>query len=140
MAEAIFNHKVEKMGLKSLFLSDSAGTAGYHIGESPDARTIETVQKNGISISHLGQQFRSDHGIEYDYIIAMDASNQRNIIKELKGNNEHKVLLMRDFDPNGSGDVPDPYYGGTSGFDHVFEILDRSLDDFISYLSNDKSK
>jgi len=137
MAEAIFNYKVKEMGLASRLISDSAGTAGYHIGESPDPRTIETVTKNGISIKHLGQQFNQNHGTTYDYIIAMDTSNKRNILDELNGSNEHKVYLMRDFDPIEKGDVPDPYYGGKSGFSHVFEILSRSIDELIVYIRKD---
>ena len=134
MAEAIFNHKVKTSGLGTQLISDSAGTANYHIGEKPDPRTTETLYKRGISIDHLGQQFRQDHGEGYDYIIAMDASNKKNILTEMRGSNDHKVYLMRDFDPVEKGDVPDPYYGGKRGFDDVFEILDRSIGELIVFI------
>lgn len=137
MAEAIFNHKIEQMSLSDRYMSDSAGTAGYHIGEQPDPRTVETVQKNGIKIHHSGQQFIKRHGQEYDHIIAMDSSNLRNILNELDSTNERKVRLMRDWDPKGEGDVPDPYYGGSSGFDNVFAILDRSIEELIVDLKSE---
>lgn len=139
MAEAIFNHKIQEKGLSEHFIGDSAGTASYHIGDQPDPRTVETVAKNGIKIHHYGQQFKRNHAEEYDYLLAMDSSNQRNMLNEL-GETGKPVYLMRDFDPISKGDVPDPYYGGINGFDQVFEILDRSIDHFIDHLiSEDKS-
>lgn len=138
MAEAIFNHKVEKMGLSTQLKADSAGTANYHVGETPDPRTIETVEKNDIKIDHLGQQFKHYHASEFDYLIGMDQSNISNMMMELRGNYQEKVLLMRDFDPSGRGkDVPDPWYGGMSGFDNVYDILDRSIEELIGFLKKE---
>ena len=136
MAEAIFNHKIQEKGLENRFKGDSAGTADYHVGDYPDPRTVETVAKNGIKIHHYGQQFKRIHADEFDYLVAMDSSNQRNMLVELEGVDK-RVYLMRDFDPSEKGDVPDPYYGGASGFDQVFEILDRSIDSFIEYLKKE---
>lgn len=134
MAEAIFNDKVEKLGLSDRFKADSAGTANYHVGENPDPRTVETVEKNNITIDHKGQQFKARHAEQFDYLIGMDESNRRNMMLELKDPSHH-ILLMRDFDPMGKGlDVPDPWFGGISGFDEVFEILDRSIDELIAFL------
>lgn len=140
MAEAIFNDKIRKNDLESYFKADSAGTANYHVGENPDPRTVEIVQKNNIAISHRGQQFKRHHASEFDYLIGMDQSNINNMMRELKDSNEEKVHLMRDFDPNGKGlDVPDPWFGGIKGFDDVFDILDRSIDEFIHYLKEENN-
>ena len=133
MAEAIFNHKIREKGLENRFLGDSAGTANYHVGDLPDPRTVETVAKNGIKIHHYGQQFKKNHAEEFDYLIAMDRSNQKNMLAVLPDRSK-EVHLMRDFDPVQNGDVPDPYYGGINGFDQVFEILDRSIDKLIDQL------
>lgn len=134
MAEAIFNHKIREKGLSERFIADSAGTANYHVGEKPDPRTIETVEKNMISIDHRGQQFKKKHSKEFDYLIAMDESNRTNMRTEIENPDIH-VLLMRDFDSLGKGqDVPDPWFGGMKGFDDVYDILDRSIDQFITYL------
>ena len=136
MAEAIFNHKVKEFGLETHLIGDSAGTANYHVGENPDPRTIETLEKKSIMIRRKGQQFKREHADEFDYLIAMDQSNKQNMLREL-GNINQEVLLIRDFDPSGNGDVPDPWYGGMSGFDQVFDILDRSIDRLVDYIRKD---
>ena len=137
MAEAIFNNKIKEKGLESYFLGDSAGTANYHVGDYPDPRTVETVSKNGIKIHHEGQQFKKKHTSAFHYLVAMDASNQQNMWREI-GDNQTEVYLMRDFDPIEKGDVPDPYYGGIGGFDEVFDILDRSIENFIEFLKKEE--
>ena len=134
MAEAIFNDKVLRQGIESKYVSDSAGTASYHIGEPPDPRTVEVVKKNGMKIEHLGKQFQKKHSEDFDYIIAMDTSNRQEILSKIMDSNKHKVFLMRDFDPIEKGDVPDPYYGKESGFDDVFKILNRSIDGLIDHI------
>lgn len=134
LAEAIFNHKVKEKGLQSSIEADSAGTASYHVGEDPDERSIRVSIKHGIPISHKGRQLHHRDGENFDYILAMDASNYRNIIHALSEKPDG-LFLMRDFDPSGKGeDVPDPYYGGVDGFEEVFQILDRSLDQFLNFV------
>ena len=134
LAEAIFKKKLEKEGLEGKISADSAGTANYHVGENPDPRTVEIAQKHGIPVNHKGQQFKKNHQREFTYLVAMDHSNFRNMTIEMEGDSE-KLLLMRDFDPEGKGeDVPDPYYGGINGFENVYQILDRSLDEFLNHI------
>jgi protein-tyrosine phosphatase len=134
LAEAVFNHKIKQKGLESKIMSDSAGTANYHIGESPDPRTIDVAKNHDVSIEHYGQQFKKKHAEEFDYLIAMDHSNRQNMIYEMGNESEH-LFLMRDFDSMGKGkDVPDPWYGGMQGFEDVFEILDRSTEDLIRFI------
>ena len=134
LAEAIFNKKLEIEGLSHKILADSAGTANYHVGENPDPRTVEIAGKHGVPVNHKGQQFKKHHQDQFDYLLAMDHSNQRNIAAEM-GSESEKLLLMRDFDPHGKGqDVPDPWYGGMNGFEEVYQILDRSLDEFLKLL------
>ena len=135
MAEAIFNHKVKEIGLYNALKADSAGTANYHVGDSPDPRTVETLRKKKIFIDHKGQQFKKNHADIFDYLVAMDHSNHSNMIRELQGHRAEKVLLMRNFDAKSKGsDVPDPYYGGLNGFEDVYQILDHSIDNFITFL------
>ncbi|WP_425390611.1 low molecular weight protein-tyrosine-phosphatase [Ekhidna sp.] len=137
LAEAIFNKKLLEQGLNSKISANSAGTANYHVGENPDPRTIEIAKKHGVPVNHKGQQFKKNHAIEYDYLLAMDSSNYGNMVSEM-GNEPSKLILMRDFDPYGKGeDVPDPYYGGVNGFENVYQILDRSLDKFIHFLKKE---
>ena len=136
LAEAIFNHKVNRKNLQAYFEVDSCGTSNYHIGDKADTRTIATARKHGININHFVRQFTSDDLEEFDFIIAMDSSNHQNILR-LSDNEMHaeKVFLMREFDSQGKGEeVPDPYYGDERSFQEVFEILDRSTDNFLIHI------
>lgn len=134
LAEAIFNEKIKKKGLQSSIMADSAGTANYHVGENPDPRTVEVASNHSIPVDHKGQQFKKKHASEFDYLVAMDRSNHQNMIIEM-GNEPDSLFLMRDFDLVGKGkDVPDPWYGGMNGFEDVYEILDRSIDEFIAFI------
>ena len=140
LAEAIFNHKIKELGLDNDFSSQSCGTANYHIGDVPDIRTIRNAFKNGIHIDHFGRQLSSEDLDSFDFILAMDQSNLGNI-KRL-GNadlNLHKISLMRSHDSFGRNeDVPDPYYGNEKDFQEVFDILNRSIDSFISSFKTDE--
>ncbi len=133
LAEAIFKDKIRRKNLEQHFEVDSCGTADYHIGSIPDSRTLANAKKNGVHIDHYCRQLTSDDLEEFDYIFAMDRSNHRNILR-LSNNEKHveKVFLMREFDQQGKGEeVPDPYYGSERHFQEVFEILDRSTENFL---------
>lgn len=135
LAEAIFKKKVRERDLNAFIEADSCGTSNYHIGDSPDPRTIANARKNGVTIDHCGRQLTITDIEHFDYIMAMDRSNLRNILSLLDGDNhKHKVKLMREFDPLESGEVPDPYYGGEQGFQEVYEILDRTMETFLDHL------
>jgi protein-tyrosine phosphatase len=135
LAEAIFKNEIRRRALDALIEADSCGTSNYHIGDSPDPRTIENARKNGITIDHCGRQLCEADFENFDFILAMDQSNYQNILR-LPGskNFAHKVRLMRDYDPSGKGEVPDPYHGGEKGFQDVFDILSRSISNFIKEL------
>jgi protein-tyrosine phosphatase len=136
LAEAVFKHKIKGSTLEKMVEADSCGTSNYHIGDPPDNRTIANALRNGVSITHHGRQLCVNDFDQFDYILAMDHSNHRNILKLATiDHHTQKVMLMRDFDPKGKGlEVPDPYYGGEQGFQEVFDILDRSMDQFVKHL------
>ncbi len=134
LAEAICRQKIKDLGWEEKVSCDSAGTANYHIGDDPDNRSVRVATDHGIPISHKGQQFTRGLAKEFDYWIAMDQSNLRKMIIVF-GEKPENLLLMRNFDTQENGtDVPDPYYGGQDGFENVFQILDRSIDEFLSSL------
>ncbi len=136
LAEAIFKHKVSEKELDHFYQGDSCGTASYHIGNSPDSRTIKNSLKNGVPISHAARQLADYDLAHYDLIVAMDQSNYDNILTlPSAGSNQNKIKLMRDFDPHGPGNVPDPYYGGDDDFQEVFDILNRSIDHLLETFS-----
>lgn len=131
LAEAIFWHKVKAKGLTNLYYAESCGTANYHIGDQPDHRTIRNAQKNGVLIDHLGRQLCTEDFEKFDEIFVMDKSNFNNTLR-IAGPHKAKVKLMRSFDPEGEGEVPDPYYGQEKDFQHVFDILDRSIEAYLN--------
>jgi protein-tyrosine phosphatase len=142
LAEAIFNHKISAMGLQNAVEAASCGTANYHVGDSPDHRTIANARKNGVTINHIGQQLSTHHLADYDFILAMDKSNHQNIVR-LHDAEKHlsKISLMRSFDTTRESDeVPDPYYGHDRDFQQVFEILDQSVESFIEFLRKEHLK
>ena len=133
LAEGLAKKIAGEMGISDEVEFDSCGTSNYHIGEQPDRRTVENANNNGLQLNHKGRQFDRADFREFDYILAMDSANLANI-KKLDQTNEFddKVFLMRDFDPDFPGeDVPDPYFGGSEGFQNVFDILNRSVEHFI---------
>lgn len=138
MAEAIFNHKIQQFGIEHRFIVDSCGTGNYHIGQQPDPRTVSNARRNGVRINHACRQLQAQDLIDFDYILAMDASNLSNILKlPNAANYADKIMLMREFDPDGKGrEVPDPYFGGEDGFQEVFEMLDRTMHHFIKHLKH----
>ncbi|MEJ0056480.1 MAG: low molecular weight protein-tyrosine-phosphatase [Bacteroidota bacterium] len=139
LAEAVFNHQAEKKKVRSKFYAASCGTANYHVGDPPDLRTIKNALKNGVTIDHVGRQFNHSDFEEFDLILAMDKSNQANILR-VPGADKfaNKVKLMRSFDPVDPGsDVPDPYYGTERDFQEVFDILDRSVRKLIESFEED---
>lgn len=113
----------------SEFLVDSAGTAAYHIGNRPDYRSINVAKNNAINISRQrARQFRASDFNHFDVIYAMDTSNYENIIALAQSESEkEKVKLILNENPGISDkNVPDPYYGDASDFEHVFQILDET--------------
>ncbi len=131
---AIFNEKVADVGLRSQFNSDSAGTSDFHIGELPDERALKCALKNGLSLKHRGRQVNRTDFRDFDYIIAMDENNLRNLdnLKVHYGFPNKEIYLMRDFAVGSEGlPVPDPYYGGEEAFDEVYSILDEAMESFL---------
>ena len=132
-----FNTRVEEQRLSHVFSSDSVGTSDYHIGEPADHRSIQVARQNEITIDHKGRQLSIEDFSDFDYIIAMDRSNYENIrrLKSKATDSECEIFLMREFDDNREeDDVPDPYWSGDDGFQEVFNILDRSIHNFLTYL------
>ena len=127
LAEGILASKLPE----DKFKIDSAGTGSWHIGHSPDERSIAVAKKNKIDISkQKGRQFDTSDFEVFDHIYVMDNSNLKDIIKLAK-TSEHKKkvqLILNELFPNENVDVPDPYFGLQNGFDMVYEMLDEATD------------
>ena len=142
MAEGVFIDLLNQHNLSDQIYCESAGTAAYHTGELPDSRMRDTARQHGIALTSRARQVEEQDLHEYDYVLAMDKSNYRNIMA-LTNDSENikaKVMLMRDFDEQDKGgEVPDPYYGGLDGFENVYQILKRSNEAFLAFIQQDSN-
>ncbi|WP_127020862.1 low molecular weight protein-tyrosine-phosphatase [Flagellimonas beolgyonensis] len=126
LAEGILKSKVDP---DKVFV-DSAGTAGYHVGNPPDHRSVAVARQNGLDISNQRcRKFSSIDFLEFDHIYVMDKSNFSNVIQLANTEDDRakvKLLLEEiDFDIS---EVPDPYYGGADGFEKVYQMIDRACE------------
>lgn len=124
-AENIMNHLIEQTGLKGQIICDSAGTGGYHIGAAPDRRMSIAAASRGIILEGQARQFHKSDFDKFDLILAMDRDNYQDILSlDPAGKYRDKVKLMCDFaTAHREQEVPDPYYGGTEGFNQVIDLL-----------------
>ncbi|HUF51934.1 MAG TPA: low molecular weight protein-tyrosine-phosphatase [Longimicrobiales bacterium] len=137
LAEAVFRDTVERHGLGNRFDIDSAGTSDYHIGEGSDPRTVETAARRGVKLEHSGRQLTASDLEHFDYVLAMDASNLGKIerlARQRRGRAE--VHLLRAFDAEAGDDleVPDPYFGGTDGFERVHDMIERASAGLLDHI------
>ncbi len=137
LAEGVFKHLLEAEGLSNRFIVDSAGTGGWHVGEPPDSRAAYVAESHGITLDSHARQVQSEDTNRFDILVAMDHENLRNLERmasEEEGSAE--IHLLREWDPEKSeGDeVPDPYYGGPTGFENVYRMIHRSCEGLLEHL------
>ena len=135
-AENIMNHLIAQASLSSQLQCDSAGTANYHTGKSPDRRMHAAATKRQIPMTGCARQFTTADFTAFDLILAMDLENYHNIIAlDPQGQYRSKVKMMCDFaTQHPDKEVPDPYYGGTDGFDYVIDLLLDACSGLLSHL------
>ena len=138
-AEALFTGIVKNHGGKALFEIDSAGTYAYHEGEPADARMQRHALIRGYDLTSISRPFKPDADWDrFDYIIAMDRSNMRDLEKMARDKNDlTKLHLMMSFSENSFyQEVPDPYYGGDNGFELVLDLLEDAGEGLFKYLKS----
>ncbi len=127
-AHGVFQALVEKEGLTQDIEVDSAGTHAYHIGEQPDRRAQEVARSRGFDLSD--QRARRTEGEDfriYDYLVVMDQDNYHSLSAICPEGMEDKIHLFMDYAPSfRTREVPDPYYGGPSGFERVFDMVEAA--------------
>jgi protein-tyrosine phosphatase len=134
--EGVLLHLLEQRGLSGQIGVDSAGTAAYHIGEPADSRSARHALRRGVTLPSRGRQFREADFERFDYVLAMDSSNLASLQALSKGRYDDKLHLLLDFDansPSGSS-VPDPYYGGEAGFEHVLDLCFSACEQLLDHL------
>jgi len=135
-AEGVMRKLVAEAGLADAIVIDSAGTGGYHVGESPDPRTCEAAARRGIDLAHEARQFTRADLERFDLVLAMDGNNL-SVLQRLRGGRANPELhLLRSFDPTApeGAEVPDPYYGGVRGFDEVLDQCERACAGLLAYV------
>ena len=136
----MFRKMVEEVRLDHCIAVDSAGTAGYHEGELSDPRSRSAGRQRGYDLNGRARQFTREDFANFDYILAMDQENLR-ALQTLAPNAaaKAKVRLLRSFDPSAElgAEVPDPYYGGSDGFNLVIDICERACRGLLDHLKRD---
>lgn len=130
LAQGILESKILDLDLS--WEVDSAGTASYHVGELPDSRSIDKAEEYGIDITNQrSRKVTKDDLIDFDLILAMDASNYNNLLHLSDNNTDHaKIKMILNYShPGENRQVPDPYYD--DGFENVYRLLDEACDKLI---------
>ncbi len=129
-AEAVFRAKAAARGLGERVFADSAGTHGYHIGDPPDPRTADAARRRGYPMTGMfarkvgAQDFRA-----FDLVVAMDEGHFRLLRRMAPAGTQDKLRLFMELVREAAHrDVPDPYYGGAEGFEHVLDIVEAGVD------------
>ena len=142
MAEGLFRHAVKAAGLEKQVQIDSAGTHSYHIGSPPDARAQQASKKRGVDISGQRSRLVSDKDFaDYDYILVMDGANHNNLIRRAPTQHQNKIRRLLSFSrkyPN--LDVPDPYYGGTHGFEENLDMIQDAVHHLVLEISGNAGR
>ena len=126
-AHGVFQHLVNETGLSDAILVDSAGTHSYHIGHSPDSRSQAAALQRGFDLSdQRAQKLTPELGSEFDYLIVMDDTNFHDAKSIIAAADVDKLQYLLSYSDDSEKFVPDPYYGGDSGFEHVLDLVENA--------------
>jgi protein-tyrosine phosphatase len=135
-AEVVFRTIATREAPELTVEVDSAGTAGYHIGASPDPRTRQAAARRGYDLSGLRARIVEPHDFErFDLILAMDRENLSVLHRRAPKQARERVKLFLEFAPDAqTTDVPDPYYGGPNGFEEVLDLVEAAARGLLNHL------
>jgi protein-tyrosine phosphatase len=138
-AEAVMARLVADAELAHAIELDSAGTGAWHVGSPPDERATAAAAARGIAMRGTARQVRPEDFEQFDLLLAMDAENHRNLLALAPHRDAAaKVRMLREFDAASADavslDVPDPYYGGEDGFDHVLDLVETACAGLLAEL------
>jgi protein-tyrosine phosphatase len=130
---------VEAAQLTKKIVIDSAGTGAWHVGEPPDRRARAAGKRRGLDVRGRARKVAAEDFERFDYMVAMDRSN-RSDLHDLAPSDDaqHKIELLRNFDPDSPRDaeVPDPYYGSGDGFERVIDICEAGCRGLLGHIRN----
>ena len=137
-AEGVMRGLLREEGLEDAVEVDSAGTGDWHAGAPPDTRATAAARARGIRLDGAARQVRRADFADFDLILAADRRNLRDLRALLPPEGRAKLHLLREFDPASQGapdlDVPDPYYGGDEGFEHVLDLVEAATRGLVEEL------
>lgn len=135
-AEGIFRKVVEDAGLGDRIRVASAGTHAYHAGAPPDRRAQAAAERRGVTLTNIRARRVSDEDFaSFDFIFAMDKDNLGELLDRAPEEHRHKVRLFLAFAGTGqAAEVPDPYYGGASGFELVLDLVEQASERLLHRL------
>ena len=135
-AESVFREHARQAGLLEALLIESAGIGDWHVGEPPDKRAIVHARRRGYDLEALrARQVTPDDFARFDYILAMDRRNLRDLDELRPADYGGHLGLFLDFAPHVDlREVPDPYYGGPEGFETVLELVERASEGLLAHI------
>ena len=140
-AEGVFLHLIEEQGLSDHFVVDSAGTGSWHVGNKADPRMRAAADRRGIHLPSRARQIELDDFSRFDLVLTMDNDNLRNVrslAKEVGKNATATIRPMLSYARSTRlEDVPDPYYGGEQGFEHVLDLLEDACSGLIEEIKSE---
>lgn len=139
MAEGVMRRLVEERGLEDDFVIDSAGTSGYHRGDLPDSRMRAHASRRGYHLTHRSRRVQTEDFYDFDLIIGMDDNNIADLQKRAPSTETgKKIRRMTEYNTSFAADhIPDPYYGGDAGFEHVIDLLEDACSGLLESLIQD---
>ena len=137
-AEGVFRYHAEQAGQTERLHIDSAGTHAYHTGEPPDRRARAAAERRGMSLDGIRARRVTAEDFElFDFIIAMDEDNLERLRQEAPEEHQAKLRLFLEFGDSTEREVPDPYYGGSAGFERVLDLVDEASRGLLGTLFRD---
>ena len=135
-AHGVFCKLVQNQSLQNLIEVDSAGTHAYHTGEQPDSRARAAASKQGYDLEHLrARKIDASDFAKYEYILAMDNQNIRDLLAVCENSEESKIQLFMNFARNRRLiEVPDPYYGTSKGFEVVLDLVEDACNGLLEFI------
>lgn len=117
---------------------ESAGTGAWHVGDPPDPRMIKAAQRRGYDLSYMrGRKVDLADFYEFDYLLAMDLSNQTDLLETSPPNRTADIRLFLDFADCETRETPDPYYGAGDGFERVLDLIELGAEGFLNHLEDE---
>lgn len=135
-AHGVFKQLVQRQGFTDAIVVDSAGTHAYHLGDPPDKRAQKAAERRGVDLTGLrARRIQPEDYQDFDYILAMDKENLRYLESHCPDAHTHKLRLLLSYaEKLFDSEVPDPYYGGPQGFEHVLDLVEASCEGLLKHI------